>query len=106
MRSLGYAVRGSTATQPAGSSTYATSPLVAAAFGSPHAVWVRSASVRSTWVESRQIRVNRLPDLPDVHREARHAAASSHRHRLKLARQPSDLFATRSNELASVPCDG
>ena len=52
------------------------------------------------------VRGEPLADLPDVHREAWHAAASSHRHRLKLARQPSDLFATRSNELASVPRDG
>src|SRR5262249_24108686 len=56
VRSFGYAVRGSTATQPAGSpSTYATSPLVVSASGTSQAVCVRSATVRSGSVESRQI---------------------------------------------------
>lgn len=56
VRSFGYAVRGSTATHPAGSpSTYATSPLVDSASGTPHAVWSCSRVIRSSSVESRQI---------------------------------------------------
>lgn len=56
VRNFGYAVRGSTATHPAGSSsTYATSPLVDGASGVPHAVSSCSRVIRSSSVESRQI---------------------------------------------------
>jgi hypothetical protein len=49
VRSFGYAVRGSSATQPAGSpSTYPSKPLVDGAPGSPQAVWSWSIVVRSS----------------------------------------------------------
>ena len=56
VRSFTYAVRGSTATQPAGSpSTYAITPLVDDESGVPHAVWSCSIPVRSSRVETAQI---------------------------------------------------
>jgi hypothetical protein len=55
-------VRGSTATQPIGSSSskYATSPLVLGASGWSQWVWARSMAVRCSSVESRHIQPRTL----------------------------------------------